>query len=38
MKWMWYNMPVILAPGRLREEDFEFKASLDYIARLSFKS
>jgi hypothetical protein len=25
-------MPVILALGRLRQEDLEFKVSLDYIA------
>jgi hypothetical protein len=28
----WY-MPVILGLGRLRQEDHEFKASLDFIAR-----
>jgi hypothetical protein len=27
----WWQMYVILALGRLRQEDHEFKASLDYI-------
>jgi hypothetical protein len=30
-------MPVILALGRLRQEDFEFKASLHYIVSSSLK-
>lgn len=30
-------MPIILASGRLRKENFEFKARLGYIARLCLK-
>jgi hypothetical protein len=29
--WAWWNMPVIPALGRLRQEYHEFEASLDYI-------
>jgi hypothetical protein len=32
MSWVWWYMPVILALGRLRWEDHEFKASLCYRA------
>jgi hypothetical protein len=34
MKPCMWCMPVILALGRLRQEDQEFKASLSYIVRL----
>jgi hypothetical protein len=30
MSWTWWNMPVILALRRLRQEDHEFKCSLGY--------
>jgi hypothetical protein len=30
-------MPVMTAPGRLRQEDCEFEAFLDYRARLCLK-
>jgi hypothetical protein len=33
----WWHMSGIRALGRLRQEDPEFKASLDYIARPCFK-
>jgi hypothetical protein len=29
----WWHMPAILALSRLRQENYEFKASLSYIAR-----
>lgn len=32
---MWYCMPVIPKLRHLRQEDYEVKASLGYIARLS---
>jgi hypothetical protein len=32
--WAWGYRPVILALGRLRQEDLEFDASLGYIVRL----
>lgn len=31
-------MAVILALGRLRQEDYEFEASLDYIERPGLKN
>jgi hypothetical protein len=31
---MWRYIPVISIPGELRQEDYEFKANLSYIARL----
>jgi hypothetical protein len=34
---MWWCPPAILALGRLKQKDCEFKASLHYIARLSQK-
>jgi hypothetical protein len=34
---MWWFTPVIPALGRLRQEDIEFQASLDCIARLCLK-
>jgi hypothetical protein len=30
---VWWQMPVVSALGRLRQEDHEFQASLGYIAR-----
>jgi hypothetical protein len=30
-------MPVILGPGKLRQENHEFEASLGYMARSSLK-
>jgi hypothetical protein len=35
--WVWWCMPIIPALGRRKQEDQEFKSSLGYIARLSFK-
>jgi hypothetical protein len=39
MKYLWQlsMVPVILALWRLRQEDHEFKANLDYIARPCLK-
>jgi hypothetical protein len=31
MKQVWWYMSVISAPGRVRQEDYEFKARLGYI-------
>jgi hypothetical protein len=35
--WLWWHTPVILALGRLRMEDPQFKASLSYIAKSCLK-
>jgi hypothetical protein len=32
IKLVWWYMPVIPVFGRLRQEDYEFEVSLDYIA------
>jgi hypothetical protein len=37
MSWAWWCMPVIPALGRLKWDDWEFKASLGYIVRLCLK-
>jgi hypothetical protein len=34
---MWWHMPIILALGRLRQEDFKFETRLSYIARSCLK-
>jgi hypothetical protein len=31
--WAWWHTPVIIALKRLRHEDHDFEASLDYILR-----
>lgn len=36
--WVWCYTPIIPAVGRLRQEDGELKASLDYIERTSLRS
>lgn len=33
MRWAWWHMPIISLHGRVRPEDLEFEASLDYRAR-----
>jgi hypothetical protein len=33
LSWEWWHTPVISALRRLKQEDFEFKASLGYRAR-----
>jgi hypothetical protein len=35
---MWWLMPIILAPGRHRQEHHKFEASLGYIARSCLKN
>jgi hypothetical protein len=35
---MWWFMPVIPALGRLRQKDWKFEVSMDYIARLWLKT
>jgi hypothetical protein len=35
--WVWCHTPVIPGPGRLMQEDHEFKASLDYTVRPCLK-
>jgi hypothetical protein len=37
LDWVWWCIFVILALGRLRQEDVEFKANLGYIVRTCFK-
>jgi hypothetical protein len=34
---LWWHLPVIPALGRLRQEELEFEASLDYTARSCLK-
>lgn len=36
-RWAWCYTPVIPAVRRLRQEDGEFEASLDYIERTSLR-
>jgi hypothetical protein len=31
--WVWWHMPIIPGVGKLRQEAYEFKASLNYIER-----
>jgi hypothetical protein len=33
LSWVWWFTPVLLALGRLKQEDHEFNASLGYIGR-----
>jgi hypothetical protein len=37
MSWAWWCTPVIPALRRLRQEDHEFEASLDYTVRPHLK-
>jgi hypothetical protein len=34
---VWWNIPVIPALGRLRQQEYNFKATVGYIARLCQK-
>jgi hypothetical protein len=35
---VWWCIPVVLALRKLNQEDYEFKVSLDYIARPCLKT
>jgi hypothetical protein len=35
--WAWWYIPVIPALRRLRQEDYEYEASLNYIAKFCLK-
>lgn len=37
LRWVWLYMPIIPALWKLRQEDFKFKANLDYIAKAYLK-